>query len=187
MGRKQADTGFVIREAREQDLEQMVGFLAKLALHVSGAPPHELKDSEHKRLLRTLHSSLDDPNKRLMVADSERAGLVGMGYVYIWRSQGIWEQSEAIEFRSGIIDDIWVEPGFRKLGIFKALLRDLVSFVEQHQAAELILEYSASNTEAKAAWTKLGFKTTGVRAAALTSTVKQALAESKAVTKGCGS
>ena len=175
----QAKRGFVIREAREEDLAEMVGFLAKLALHVSGAPPHELKESERKRLLRTLHSSLDDPNKLLLVAESKNSALVGMGYVYIWRSQGIWEQSEAAEFKSGVIDDIWVEPDFRGLGILKALLRDLVTFAEEHHASELILEYSASNKEAKAAWTKLGFKPTGVRAAAFTSVVKQALAESQ--------
>jgi len=175
----QAKRGFVIREAREEDLPEMVGFLAKLALHVSGAPPHDLKESEYKRLLRTLHSALDDPNRRLVVAESKSAGLVGMGYVYIWRSQGIWEQSGSIEFKSGIIDDIWVEPEFRGLGILKALLRDLVTFAEEHHASELILEYSASNKEAKAAWTKLGFKPTGVRAAAFTSVVKQALAESQ--------
>ncbi len=174
---KHTKRGFVIREAQEDDLPEMVGFLAKLALHVSGAPPHDLKESERKRLLRTLHSSLDDPNKLLLVAESKNSGLVGMGYVYIWRGQGIWEQSESTEFKTGVIDDIWVEPEFRGLGILKALLRDLVTFAEQHHASELILEYAASNKEAKAAWTKLGFKTTGVRAAAFTSTVKQALTE----------
>jgi len=71
---------------------------------------------------------------------------------------------------------VWVEPEYRSLGIFKALLRALVTFAENHHVYELILEYAASNEQAKAAWTKLGFKTTGVRAAAFTSTVKQALA-----------
>ena len=186
MAGKQTKSGFVIRKAREEDLPEMVGFLAKLALHVSGAPPHDLKESEHKRLLQTLHSSLDNPDKRLIVAESSTAGLVGMGYVYLWRSQGIWEQSGATEFKSGVIDDIWVEPEFRKLGIFRALLRDLVAFAEQHQASELILEYSASNKEARAAWTRLGFKTTGVRAAAFTSAVKQALMESPRQEKETG-
>lgn len=167
---------YIIREAREGDLPELVDFLAKLALHVSGAPPRELKQSEYKRLLRTLHTALDDPNKRLVVAEHCTAGLVGMGYVYIWRSQGIWEQSESVEYKSGIIDDIWVEPEFRRMGIFKALLRELVTFAEAHHASELILEYSASNKEAKEAWTRLGFKPTGVRAAAFTSSVSQALA-----------
>jgi ribosomal protein S18 acetylase RimI-like enzyme len=123
-----------------------------------------------------LRSALKDDNKLLAVAENADVGLVGMGYVYVWRSQGIWEQAEALEFRSGIIDDVWVEPEYRSLGIFKALLRALVTFAENHHVYELILEYAVSNEQAKAAWTKLGFKTTGVRAAAFTSTVKQALA-----------
>lgn len=99
-----------------------------------------------------------------------------MGYVYVWSSQGIWAQAEPVEFKSGMIDDVWVEPEFRNRGIFKALLRDLVAFAESHNVPELILEYSASNEEARAAWTKLGFRPMGIRAAAFTSTVKQALA-----------
>jgi ribosomal protein S18 acetylase RimI-like enzyme len=99
-----------------------------------------------------------------------------MGDISIWTSQGIWEQAHDIEYRSGIIDDIWVEPDFRSLGIFRALLRELVNFAELRGAQELILEYSASNKEANAAWTKLGFKTTGLRAAAFTHHVKEELA-----------
>lgn len=177
MGRKKADNGFVIREAREEDLPVMVGFLVKLALHVSGEEPLDLRESERKRLLKALGSSLKNQDKHLVVAESTDAGLVGMGYVYVWRSQGIWARTEPVEFRSGMIDDVWVEPEFRKRGIFKALLRDLVAFAESHNVSELILEYSASNEEARAAWTKLGFRPTGIRAAAFTSTVKQSLAK----------
>lgn len=166
---------FVIREAAEADLHVLVEFLVKLALHVSGAAPQVLKEKEHKRLFDVLSAALREDNKQLLVADHPKAGLVGMGYVYVWRSQGIWEQTEPVEFRSGIIDDVWVEPEFRSRGVFKALLRELVAFAEKHNAHELILEYSASNKQAKAAWTKMGFKTTGVRASAYTATVKAAL------------
>jgi len=55
------------------------------------------------------------------------------------------------------------------------LLKRLVAFAESHNAHELILEYSATNKQAKEVWTKMGFKTTGVCAAAFTSTVKAAL------------
>lgn len=167
--------GFVIREAVEADLPVLVEFLVKLALHVSGAAPQTLKEEEHQRLLSVLRSALLEDNKQLYVADHPEAGLVGMGYVYVWRSQGIWEQAEATELRSGIIDDVWVEPEFRSLGIFKALLKSLVAFAERHNAHELILEYSATNKQAKAVWTRMGFKTTGVRAAAYTATVRAAL------------
>lgn len=175
MGRKKADNGFIIREAGEEDLPLMVGFLVKLALHVSGEEPQDLKESEHERLLNALSASLEDQNKHLVVADTTEAGLVGMGYIYVWSSQGIWARTEPTEFKAGMIDDVWVEPDFRNRGILKALLRDLVAFAESHNVSELILEYSASNEEAGAAWSKLGFRPTGIRAAAFTSTVKQAL------------
>lgn len=166
-----------IREAAEADLPELVEFLAKLALHVSGAPSQSLKEAEWDRLMQVLRSALTDQSRRLIVAEMPEVGLVGMGYIYILRSQGIWEQSSHVEFRSGIIDDVWVEPEFRGLGIFPDLLRSLVGFAQESGVYELILEYSASNKEAKAAWTRLGFKTTGVRAAAFTSSVQQALEE----------
>jgi ribosomal protein S18 acetylase RimI-like enzyme len=174
-GKRAQKPSFVIREATEEDLPVLVDFLARLALHVSGAAPQVLKEKEQQRLMNVLRSAMDTSSKQVLVADDARAGPVGMGYIYVWRSQGIWQQAEEVEFRSGVIDDVWVEPEFRSRGVFKALLRKLVAFAESHHAHELILEYSASNRQAKAAWTKMGFKTTGVRAAAFTSTVKAAL------------
>jgi ribosomal protein S18 acetylase RimI-like enzyme len=174
--KKQTDKKYQIREAVEGDLPVLVEFLAKLALHVAGAPPQSLKEDERGRLIDVLRSSLTDHNKQLVVAEVPEAGLVGMGYIYVLRSQGIWEQTSHVEFRSAIIDDVWVEPEFRKLGIFPGLLRHLVAFAETCGAYELILEYSATNKEAQAAWSRLGFNTIGVRAAALTSAVQEALA-----------
>lgn len=166
-----------IREATEEDLPVLVEFLAKLALHVAGAPPQSLEEGERQRLLEVLHTSLTDLNKQLLVAEVPDVGLVGMGYIYIMQDQGIWEQTRHVEYRSGIIDDVWVEPEYRKRGVFPDLLRRLVAFAESRGAYELVLEYSASNKEAKAVWTRLGFKTIGVRAAAFTSSVQKALAD----------
>lgn len=167
---------YLIREAAEEDLTVLVEFLAKLALHVSGAPPLSLEENERERLIAVLRSSLTDPNRQLVVAEVPETGLVGMGYIYVARNQGIWEQTSHVEYRSGVIDDVWVEPEFRRLGIFPDLLRKLVAFAESRGAYELVLEYSASNKEARAAWTRLGFKTIGVRAAAFTTAVQEALA-----------
>lgn len=171
-GKRAQKRAFVIREATEADLPVLVEFLAKLALHVAGSGPQTLKKREHQRLLEVLRSALAEESKRLFVADSPEAGLVGMGYVYVYRSQGIWEQVEPVEYRTGVIDDVWVEPEFRSLGVFRALLKRLVAFAETHNAHELVLEYSATNKQARAVWTKMGFKTTGVCAAACPSTVK---------------
>ncbi|TGN41686.1 GNAT family N-acetyltransferase [Marinobacter confluentis] len=176
MVKKPRGKKYLIRDATEEDLPVMVDFLAKLALHVANAAPQNLKPDESRRLVTVMRSSLTAPDKLLVVAEVPGAGLVGMGYIYVMSSQGIWEQTSHVEFRSGFIDDVWVEPEFRKLGIFPDLLRRLVAFAESRHAYELVLEYSASNKEAKAAWTRLGFKTVGVRAAAFTSAVQEALA-----------
>ncbi|MDX1553323.1 MAG: GNAT family N-acetyltransferase [Marinobacter sp.] len=175
VSKKKAAPRYLIREAVEDDLPRLVEFLASLALHVSGSPPQSLQERERDRLQGVLLSSLTDANKHIMVAEVPGEGLVGMGYIYISRNQGIWEQTSHVEYRSAFIDDVWVEPEFRKLGIFPDLLRSLVAFAESRGAYELVLEYSASNKEAKAAWTRLGFKTIGVRAAAFTTSVQEAL------------
>lgn len=176
MSKKKATNRYLIREAVEDDLTVLVAFLAELAQHVSGTSSLSLEEYERDRLIAVLRSSLTDPDKRLVVAEVPGAGLVGMGYIYISSNQGIWEQTSHVEYRSGIIDDVWVEPDFRSLGIFPDLLRKLVAFAESRGAYELVLEYSASNKEARAAWTRLGFKTIGIRAAAFTSSVNEALA-----------
>lgn len=165
-----------IREARKADFPVLVDFLTKLALHVAGSPPLPLKKAEQKHLQDNLAAALVDDDKLLVVADFPGSGVVGMAHIYIWRSQGIWEQIGDKELISAVIDDTWVEPGFRQLGIFSALLSEIVAFAESRGVQELMLEYSASNKEAAATWTRLGFKTTGVRAEAFITTVKEKLA-----------
>lgn len=166
-----------IRKARKADIPILIDFLTRLTLHVTGGPPLTLKKEERKRLHNYLADALLDDDKLVVVADLPGSGLVGMGYIYIWRSQGIWEHTSDHELKSAVIDDTWVEPDFRQLGIFSALLSELIAFAESRGAQELILEYSAANKEAEATWTHLGFKTTGVRAAAFTTTVKEKLAK----------
>jgi ribosomal protein S18 acetylase RimI-like enzyme len=175
MASKKTKSTYSIREATTADLPVLVDFLRKLALHVTGGPGLELKDSEYNRLLEVLQEALVSPDKRIVVADEPGVGLVGMGDVTVWSSQSIWEQATEAEYRSAMLDDIWVEPDYRKAGIFKALLRSLVDFADEKGAQDLMLEYSYSNTEAKSAWTRLGFETTGIRAAAFTHKVKEAL------------
>lgn len=170
-------TAFTIRQAVAADLPTLVDFLARLALHVSGAPPTRLKKQERQRLLAALSDSLVDEDKRILVADVPDAGVVGMGYIFVWRNQGIWEQAEYVEHKSAMIDDVWVEPDFRKMGLFSAILKELVGFAEKKGAQDLVVEYSLTNKEAAAAWTKLGFEPTGVRAAAFTAAVQNALAD----------
>lgn len=173
--KKDKTAKFIIRKAEQSDIPVLVDFLAKLALHVAGGPPQALKEKERNRLMDVLRSSLTDQSKLLIVAEIPGTGVVGMGYLYVCHHHGIWEQAGEVVFKSGVIDDVWVEPEFRNIGIFRAILRELVAFAVSHNVGELVLEYSITNKEAEAAWTKLGFKPTGVRAAAFTATVQDAL------------
>lgn len=166
-----------IRKARKADFPVLVDFLTKLALHVAGSPPLPLKKAEQKHLQDNLAAALVDDDKLLVVADCPGLGVVGMAYIYIWRSQGIWEQAGVQELKSAVIDDTWVEPDYRQMGVFSALLSELVAFAESRGAQELMLEYAATNKEARVTWRRLGFKTTGVRAEAFTTTVKEKLAK----------
>ncbi|MEQ9021414.1 MAG: GNAT family N-acetyltransferase, partial [Pseudomonadales bacterium] len=65
---------FKIRKATQADLPVLVGFLAKLALHVAGEPPRTLKEEEQKRLMAVLRSALSDSNKLLVVAEAPNTG-----------------------------------------------------------------------------------------------------------------
>jgi len=173
MSTVQDDTDkFFIHKAVEADLPELVDFLAKLALHVAGAPSLNLKKKERSRLMNVMRDSLSDPDKLIIVAAAPDDSPIGMGYLYISRNQGIWEQAEETESKSAFIDDVWVEPDFRNMGIFSAIIRELVEFAELNDVHELFLEYALSNTEAAAVWTRLGFNPTGVRAAAFTKTVQ---------------
>ncbi|WP_019895835.1 GNAT family N-acetyltransferase [Hydrogenovibrio halophilus] len=166
-----------IRPARKADFPILVDFLAKLALHVADSPPLTLREEERKHLQDNLADALVNDDKLLIVAELSKSGVVGMGYIHILRSQGLWEQDGDQELQTAVIDDTWVEPAFRQQGIFGAILCKLISFAEDRGLQDLILEYAASNKEAKATWTRLGFETTGVRAAASTATVKKKLAK----------
>jgi len=171
-----------IRKALQKDLPVIVDFLARLALHVAGESSHTLRKKEKKRLMSVLRSTLSDQNKLIVVAEVNTK-LVGMGSLFACFSQSIWEQTRDIEFKSGIIDDVWVEPDFRKIGVFSAILRELVAFAENHNIEELIIEYAVSNKEAAETWTRMGFNPTGVRAAAFTSVVQKTMAKQQATIK----
>jgi len=155
----------------------MVDFLVELGLHVSGGERQVLSREAEQRLRSFLSGYLDDEDKHLVVACSADGEVVGMGNIHIWDSPNLWEEAEDLDLKSGFIDDLWVEPACRKQGIMTLILKELIKFAESHEIEELILEYSLSNEEAVTAWERLGFKPTGVRAAAWTRSVREKLSD----------
>lgn len=166
---------FRIRKAGAGDIPVLIDFLIKLGLHVSGAKRQTLSRKAKMRLRDFLQEYIDDPGKHMVVACTGAGEIVGMGNIEIWHSPNLWEESREPEYKSGFLDDIWVEPAYRKQGVMAKILGELIDFAEKHHIEELVLEYAVSNKEAAGAWKRLGFTPTGVRASASTGEVRQKL------------
>jgi len=164
-----------IREATVEDVPVLVGFLVDLGLHVSGGKRHTLSKKAKKRLQAFVREYLDHSDKFMVVACNPENEPVGMGNIQIWHNPNLWEEAEDLEQKSGFIDDLWVEPAYRKQGIMSRILDVLIEFAKSHDIEELILEYAITNDEAAAVWERLGFTPTGIRATASTMTVRQNL------------
>lgn len=162
-----------VREAREDDIPVLIGFLVSLALHVSGEKRQKLSRKAKNRLRTLLQEYIDDTEKFMVVACTAEDEVVGMGNIQIWHDPNLWEGAEQVTMKSGFIDDLWVEPAHRNQGIMARILNELIGFAETHDIDELVLEYAITNKEAAAVWRNLGFTPTGVRAAASTDTVRQ--------------
>ncbi len=151
----------------------------ELDAHVAGvrAETLHLNDRGVRQLTDRLEALIDGPFTKLLVADGgPEDGLLAMGDIAIWHGDDIWDNPERSRRAYAIIDDLWVEPRARRAGVARALVARLVDFAADWKVDDLILEYSLSNDEAEAAWTRLGFRPTGVRAAAPLTTVKRRLA-----------
>jgi len=167
-----------ITEAREEDIPQLVELLFHLDAHVSGAPRDALKmTSEGEReLANHLRSFLTNAYKRLVVARAARRKIVGMADIALWKQAEVWETPERQGQWYAVIDDVWVEPDYRQQGLSRRMVAELLAFARDRGVDAVQLEYSASNSEAARAWERMGFRPTGIRAAASASDVLARLA-----------
>lgn len=85
---------FVFRKAKIKDLPELVDFLAKLALHVSGEPPQKLKKREVTRLKAALRNA-----------------------PFYGPSEGRQRRGSRPGDRSGSASATWCEPVLLKIGI----------------------------------------------------------------------
>lgn len=171
-----------VRQATIEDLPVLVEFQVELGLHVSGAERKTLTRQASRELESTLRDYIDDEEKYLVVACTDRGRVIGMGDIRIWRTPSLWQENAHLDTKCGFIDDLWVVPDYRNRGIMNLILHALIGFAEDHAIEELVLEYSLNNKEAARVWEKLGFAPTGVRAAAWTRAVREKLSSGKKAT-----
>lgn len=67
------------------------------------------------------------------------------------------DREDLVPPRWGRIDDVWVDEPFRRLGVARRMLADIVEFFTSRDAASVVLEYSVGNREAEATWKAAGF------------------------------
>lgn len=166
-----------IREPLPEEIPRLVELLLHMDAHVSGAPREILQmTAEGERdIHRHFRSYIDNPYKLILVACTARGQIVAMGDIALWQHAEVWETPQRRGQWYGIIDDLWVEPRYRRRGITRRLVAGLVEFAAGKGVHELVLEYSLANPEAEATWTHLGFRPTGVRAAATVAEVRSRL------------
>lgn len=154
--------------ASGEDIPQLIELAFQLDAHVSGAPREALQMTAkgEAELARRFQTFIDNPYKLLLVAKHPRAGIIGMGDIALWKHAEVWETPERQGQWYGVIDDVWVEPDFRRQGLNRRMVLELVAFARRHDVESLRLEYSASNIEAAETWRRMGFLPVGVRAAA---------------------
>jgi ribosomal protein S18 acetylase RimI-like enzyme len=103
---------------------------------------------------RFLVSQLSDPNSLVMVA--EHSGAV-VGYVYADVESTNW-----MELRGpcGVIHDVYVDEGARRLGAGRALVRAAIDWIRSRGRAQIVLLTKTRNRHAQHLFTALGFRPT---------------------------
>ena len=170
-----------IEEAEEADIPHVLELLYRLDAHVSGAPRELLRMTAagEAELAKRFLTFITNPYKLLLVARHPRAGIIGMGDIALWKHAEVWENPERQGQWYAIIDDVWVEPDFRRQGLTRRMLLELVAFARRHSVESVQLEYSASNLEAAETWARLGFRPIGIRAEATVTEVLHRLEDSR--------
>lgn len=144
---------YTLRPARAADLEQLVDLLLALQDHIesSNADLWRMKRDARHNLKGQVSGRLEAANSCALVAEHVEDGVVGLifGRIIV--------NNRYTPSRAGQIDQAFVRPDHRRLGVGSRLVARLCSFFASEGVEEVSLRYVAGNEEAAAFWTALGF------------------------------
>ena len=142
-------TPFTVRAAREEDVALMAAWAAAMAM-----------ETEHKQLdapvvLRGIQRGFDDPNKgRYFIAEGEGrpAGMLMLTWEWSdWRDGWWWW-----------IQSVYVEPEFRRRGVYRALYAHVLALAEADPDVRgLRLYVEQENVNARRTYEFLGMQHPG--------------------------
>lgn len=149
------EKSWTIRRAGDSDVEAMAAMRSRLDEHLARSNPRMVTLSSRGRdaLAERYREKMADPSLCTLVAEDRPSRLL------IGMALGRASVREAL-VPSGIsrIDDVWVAPGFRRHGICRALVKELLIFFEQIGAEIVDVTYTIGNAEAEHTWHDLGFQ-----------------------------
>lgn len=162
--------GWQIRTATSEDIEALATMRLRLQEHLARTN-HELLPMSAQgitALPERYREALTDANAHVVVVQVlGTEALVGMAM------RRIMLREDLVPAHAGRIDDVWVEPPYRRQGICRALVQQLLVFFERCDVQVLVLDYVVGNAEAEDTWRQFGFRPVLTLAKANVGDVKQ--------------
>ena len=139
-----------IRPARLDDLPAIVTMRDTLnRLELSGCQHAAIVPLTLEKFAAIWGSSFDSPNHCWRVAEAN-GRLVGFGLIYLL--------SPRTEPPGAYVHWAFVEEPYRRHGLGKKLLDDLLDWARQQGAGRVELQFIDGNVRAERFWTKMGFR-----------------------------
>ena len=143
------------RSAVVADLESLVDMRHRLQSHMKVSAPalFDLAPGWRARKRSFYRACLEEPDRRLVVlCDTGEETILGMGL------GSVVENPDLEPARFGAIDDVWVEPQWRRRGLGSKIVADLFRFLDRRGVDRLTLSFAIGNVEAESFWTRMGFQ-----------------------------
>lgn len=143
----------VIRKAKVKEVSIVVSFAVELLkYHAKFDPCYEPAKDSANVYLKYLRKCVFSSRKRLFVADVD-GNLVGYALGEVVYRPGIFRMK-----RIGFISDMFVVAKYRKMGIGKRFLDDLLRWFKLQKLTFVELQVHAKNEVGNKAWNKFGFQ-----------------------------
>ena len=160
----------LIRPAVADDVTDLASMRLALQRHMRRRSSRlwNLSRKQSRGFPRFYRARLRSRSVHLLVVKDTRTGrAVGMAMGSIQKHDAF------VPRKSGKIDDVWVQPGYRRKGLCRRLTGKLLRFFEKNRVSMVTLVYALGNSEAAGTWKRLGFVPALVGASGRLSEVKR--------------
>lgn len=141
----------VIRDAHADELESLLKLWDELERAQGPHRVFEQGESARDDVRKEFAATIDDPDQRLIVAESDGA-VVGMARATVSRAGGMTPD------RAVFLSRVVVDPGRRGSGVGRALVDAAEAFGLERDASHLVAYVFSGNVEGMLVWDALGFK-----------------------------